>query len=290
MKAAGRERDIFVCGKNTTLMSLLAEFKRRPHLAVVSDSEENGEVTDNSHHIGIVTLHNVFAAILETPHQELPIDNHDDSAKDCFVEHGKDSAEGAKALAGTVRLFDRRLPFAVGAGGPASEQPAKLGKNEARAVCTYLSATQPVFSKEHIAEEDLLKLLAEATLDRPRQKSLVYKHMEKATFGLLVLQGAIRVSIGVEELESTVGPWSCIGMRSLEPPTALLHALKHGASEGEELLENHDAHDYIPDFTASVLTDNSMLLKITRSAYLKAYHSTQVRLLHNPSARNAARP
>ena len=45
-----------MCGKDTTLMALLAEFKRRPHLAVVAEGEAA------SRHVGDVALFDRFYA------------------------------------------------------------------------------------------------------------------------------------------------------------------------------------------------------------------------------------
>jgi len=64
MRDTGQERNVYVCGKSTSLVTLLTEFKRRPHLAVVANTDIPGEADPAAEHIGILTLHNIFEIIL----------------------------------------------------------------------------------------------------------------------------------------------------------------------------------------------------------------------------------
>merc|ERR1712046_1911 len=103
--------------------------------------------------------------------------------------------------------------------------------------------------------------------------TVLFQRSQKATFGVVVLNGAVQVLSGEEDFGSTFGPWSCLGMRALEPPVRTARLPSTGPAS-DELMELHDAHDYIPDFSATVLTGSCVVLKIERQAYLKAYLRT----------------
>ncbi|CAJ1408561.1 unnamed protein product [Effrenium voratum] len=196
LKEAGRERQVFVCGKNTTLMALLAEFKRRPHLAVVADSEEPGEAPD-AKHVGIVTLHNIFGTILQAQ-----------------VGFSEDSGAAASPRrhqqAGALHLFDRHRLESMAA---SSEQ---LGEDEAGAVMSFLVATLPkIFSQQHIDSAAITALLRET---RPRyipKRTELYRAGQETTVVTLVLQGAFHLTSGADSCESTCGPWACLGLSLL---------------------------------------------------------------------------
>jgi len=112
--------------------------------------------------------------------------------------------------------------------------------------------------------------------------SQLYKQASRSNGAMLILQGKVEVKSGNEGIMSQVGSWACLGFRNLEPPMSLLNALK--SSRGAELLEHHDAHDYIPDFTAHVVSSSSRILCIERKAYLQAYRHTQLQKLGGTKA------
>lgn len=250
LRAMGQERQAFVCGRHTTLMALLSEFKRRPHLAVVAETESQGEVESSARHVGIVTLHDVFQMILQ--------------ANGGFTEQGmEESSRRAHRQAGTVRLFDRQSLGAM------AEEAEPLGENEAEAVLSFLTSTgAAAFSPELISSEELLELLRELRPIRPAKRAELYRRSEKACHGTLVLQGAVRIVSGEEAFESTMGPWSCMGMQALEPaviPPELL-----GGTQGAEVPKLRE-QEYISDFTATVLTEGCLVLQIDQKRYLQAH-------------------
>jgi len=254
MRDTGQERNVYVCGKSTSLVTLLTEFKRRPHLAVVANTDIPGEADPAAEHIGILTLHNIFEIILQAPVG--------------FQEQATKTARRANIEAGTVRLFDRHGMDMM------AEDAEQLGPPEAEAVMSFLIATQPAFGSPYIGDQELLALLRECRPIGPPKRTVLYQRSERTTCGILILTGAVRIVSGEENIESTVGPWTCLGMRALDPPVSLNgQALggSMGGAESEELLELHDTHNYVPDFTATVLTDGCLLLRIERQRYLKAF-------------------
>jgi len=232
LKQQGRGREVFICGKNTTLMSLLSEFKTRPHLAVVADAEEPGEVSVSCEHIGIVTLHNIFETILQAPVG--------------FTEGSVTSPRQLHRQAGAVRLLDRRRLAAMAA------KAQQLGEDEAEAVLSFLVTTQKAFAKSLILEEELLRLLCELQPQLVGRREELYSRGQMPSYVTLVLQGAIRVTSGEDQYESTVGPWGLLGMQRLSQK------------------------DYVCDFTAVAVTDGCLVLKIHYERYLRALEISQV--------------
>jgi len=252
MRKTGRDRSVLVCTGSLKLLGLLNELKTHMHLAVVADTDEAGKPDKTKPHIGIVTLQNIFETILQ-------------SDKNKFSERVTLRSPQALCQAGAVKLLDRHF---------ADDSPGEinpLGEPEMRAVLTFLRVQQAPFTEGHLCEEFLVTLLRELRPVRVTRDTVLYKRNEKADRGTLILQGAVKIISGEESMESSIGPWSCLAMRSLEPPTSLIHTVRH--TEGEELLELHDAHDYIPDFTALTLT-TTLMLQIQRIDYLKAYHAS----------------
>eukprot|EP00931_Biecheleriopsis_adriatica_P026430 TRINITY_DN16087_c1_g1_i1.p1 TRINITY_DN16087_c1_g1~~TRINITY_DN16087_c1_g1_i1.p1 ORF type:complete len:552 (+),score=125.21 TRINITY_DN16087_c1_g1_i1:205-1860(+) len=192
---AGRERRIFVCGKNTTLMALLSEFKRRPHLAVVAEAEDPGEVTWPAPHIGIITLHNIFEMILQAPVG--------------FSEDSSNTPRRVHRQAGAVRLFDQRRLATMAA------ESLLLGQDEAEAVLCFLVSAVPAFRRERISEKELLRLLTELRPLEIPKRAEPYRRGERASSVTLVLQGALRIVTGEDGCESTAGPWACLGVGAL---------------------------------------------------------------------------
>lgn len=251
-------RSFFVCGKRTTLQSLLNEFKRHAHLAVVADVDKAGPVRDvNVKHLGIVTLHNVFESLVMT--------------KGFQEEKQKKNLK----LAGTVRLFDRRFRsrFAL----EDRDVAECLGEPEANAVSSFLVGTTPAFHSDHIDQDILLELLMQLKPVRYSKGQALYRRGGRAAFATIVLQGALQIASGEEEIVSTMGPWTTLGMQSLEPPVSLIHAVQQKGGEGEELLAHHDTHDYIPDWSATV-PSSCLVLQIGRQEYLKAYYRSQMKI------------
>lgn len=193
LKQAGRDRQVFVCGKDTTLMALLAEFKRQPHLAVVADGEG-----PEARHIGIVTLHNIFDTILQA--------------------HGNGFSEDVGSSprrhqqAGALHLFDRtRLE-----GMAAREE--QLGEDEAGAVMSFLVATLPrIFSHQLMNKRKLMGLLRELRPQFIPKRTELYRSGFETTKVTLVLQGAFHLTSGADNCESTLGPWACLGVGLLMP-------------------------------------------------------------------------
>eukprot|EP00933_Yihiella_yeosuensis_P030670 TRINITY_DN2427_c1_g1_i2.p1 TRINITY_DN2427_c1_g1~~TRINITY_DN2427_c1_g1_i2.p1 ORF type:complete len:523 (+),score=80.82 TRINITY_DN2427_c1_g1_i2:62-1570(+) len=197
IRAAEHERKVFICGRNTTLMTLLSEFKRRPHLAIVADSEEPGEITEPTRHVGIVTLQNIFQIILQAP-------------KDTYFDEA--SAYSPRRLhrqAGAASLMDKRRLWTMAKNGQ------QLGEDEAEAVRSLLVSTEKCFAPDRIAEEELLQLLQELRVRPLARRDELYSRGQAATFATLVLQGALRVVSGEDRFESTVGPWICLGTGAL---------------------------------------------------------------------------
>merc|ERR1712079_59849 len=216
----------------TTLMTMLAEFKRRPHMAVVTDREQAGEAADGRH-VGIVTLHNILERILQAS-----------------VTDEQQTVSESGRQAGTLRLFDRRMA--------AHAQP--LGPNEAVAVATFLAHAHPkVFSEQRIGEDQLIELLEKLRPMQPGKRSVIYEKSISSNYGTLVLQGAVKVVSGEEGFESTLGPWSCLGLRALEP---LGSPGPGGAAE--------ETSRFCPDFMATVVTEGCLLLRIERDSFAKA--------------------
>lgn len=143
------------------------------------------------------------------------------------------------------------------------------------AVLAFLQATQPCFSADHVSEDQLLKLLRASSMESSSTVGRVlYRPNESQAVATIVLQGLVEVRSGAEDIVSQIGAWGCIGMRSLEPPFGLLSALQ--SSRQTEMVLSHDAHDYMPDYTATILSGDCRLLRISRRDYLEAYCSTQL--------------
>lgn len=252
LREMGQERQVYACGKTTNLMSLLAEFKSRPHLAVVADAEEPGEAKGPAPHVGIVTLHNIFETILR--------------AEDGGFEEDKVMSKRSQRQEGTVRIFDpRRL-------STRADEP--LGEQEAEAVMSFLSVNAPEFSPHLVSDEELLRLLSELRPLRPKRRDVLYRRSDEASYGMLVVHGAVGVVSGEEGFESTMGPLSCIGMRALELPETAGGGGAAKPSMDEELALLSDS-TYVPDFTATVLTEASLVLRIERQRYLEAHLRTK---------------
>jgi len=251
LREMGEERQVYVCGKSTNLMSLLAEFKRRPHLAVVADAEELGEASGSAQHIGIVTLHNIFETILQT--QEGGFEEADDGQKRTLRQ------------AGTARIFHPRRLLKMDDG--------PLGEQEAEAVLSFLCVNSPEFSPHLVSGEELMQLLREVRPLRPARREVLYARAQEASYGTLVLHGAVGVASGEEGFESTMGPLSCLGMRALELPEAAPDAA--AAQTREEEFKALVSAVYAPDFTATVLTDGCLVLRIDRARYLEAHLRTK---------------
>ncbi|CAK9007277.1 unnamed protein product [Durusdinium trenchii] len=189
LRQAGREREVFVCGEDTTLMALLSEFKRRPHLAVVSDGEG-----PEARHVGIVTLHNIFGTILQ-------------AQGNSFFSEDVGSSPRRHQQAGALHLFDRTRLESMAAG---KEQ---LGEDEAGAVMSFLVATLPkIFSQQHVNSTKLLELLRELRPEFVPKRTELYRSGFETTKVTLVLQGAFHLTSGADQCESTVGPWACLGV------------------------------------------------------------------------------
>lgn len=255
LRSMGQERQVYVCGRRTQLMSLLAEFKHRPHLAVVADTDEPGEAVGAGQHLGIVTLHNIFETILQAP-------------VGGFAEQSGASPKRVLRQAGTVRLFHPRDLDAM------AEEAKPLGENEAEAVLSFLmSADAVTFSPAFVSDQELLKLLRELKPVRLAKCSVLYRNDEEAAHGTLVLHGAVGVISGEEGFESTMGPLSCIGMRALKPLDMPVEVSTEATLEGE-LERLPIASSYVPDFTATVLTDSCLVLRIERKRYIEAHFCT----------------
>ncbi|CAE7827979.1 Cnnm2 [Symbiodinium sp. CCMP2592] len=228
LRAAGRERHIFVCGKNTTLMALLSEFKRAPHLAVVADSLADGEAPAETRHLGIVTLHNIFGTILQ--------------AQVGFSEDGGGSPRRHRQ-AGALQLFDRaRLEKMASNAEP-------LGQDEAGAVMSFLAATLPrLFSQHALSQSALLELLESLHPRQISKRAQLYQKGKETDVVTLVLQGALHLTSGLDDCESSAGPWAVLGIGLLQPKAP---------------------DPYVSDFSAVAVTD-SFILEIHRHSYLKA--------------------
>merc|ERR1712008_621189 len=237
-RAAGQCREVFACGNKTTLMTMLAEFKRHPHMAVVTDREQPGEVADGKH-VGIVTLHNILESILQAR-----------------VTDEQQTLSDVGRQAGTLRLFDRRM----------ADHAQPLGPNEAVAVATFLTHAHPnVFSEERIGGDELIELLRKLRPMQPGKLSVIYEKSTASNHGTLVLQGALKVVSGEEGFESTLGPWSCLGLRALEPLSSPGSGERH-----EEMSRLKTEYGFCPDFTATVVTEGCLLLRIERDSFIKA--------------------
>ncbi|CAE7028098.1 Cnnm2 [Symbiodinium natans] len=234
LRVAGRERHIFVCGKNTTLMALLAEFKRAPHLAVVADSAADGLAPADTRHVGIVTLHNIFGTILQ--------------AQVGFSEDDGGSPRRHRK-AGALQLFDRaRLEQMAVLAEP-------LGQDEAGAVMSFLGATLPgLFSQHALSQRALLQLLESLHPRQIPKRTQLYQKGKETDVVTLVLQGALHLTSGLDDCESSAGPWAVLGIGQLQPKAP---------------------DPYVSDFSAIAVTD-SFVLEIHRHSYLKvaASHRT----------------
>mmetsp|Transcript_72899 Transcript_72899/g.170768 ORF Transcript_72899/g.170768 Transcript_72899/m.170768 type:complete len:543 (-) Transcript_72899:48-1676(-) len=235
LKQAGRERHIFVCGKGTTLMSLLSEFKRRPHLAVVADCPAEGEAPAQMPHLGIVTLHNIFGTILRAQG---------------FSEDG--SSPRRHRQAGALQLFDRsRLERMA-----LNSEP--LGQDEAGAVMSFLVATLPrLFARSVLSQEALLGLLESLPPLWIPKRTQLYQCGKETRVVTIVLQGALRLTSGLDCCESSAGPWAVLGTGLLQPK---------------------GVDPYISDFTALAVTD-AVVLQIDHESYLRAARSDRSGLL-----------
>jgi len=211
-------------------------------------------------HIGLVTLNNVFE-VIENASADTPAagpaggrQRIDSDMKKLAKRAGVQ--RGAIQILGNQTLSDADAP--------------SMQENLLLAVLAFLQATQPCFSSEHISEEELLQLLRASSIETsPAVGTLLYQRNVSQAVATIVLQGLVEVRSGAEDLVSQIGPWGCIAMRSLEPPFGLLCALQ--SSGRPEMVLSHDAHDYMPDYEARVLSGDCRLLRISRKAYLEAY-------------------
>ncbi|CAE8718212.1 unnamed protein product [Polarella glacialis] len=128
----------------------------------------------------------------------------------------------------------------------------QLGEDEAEAVLSFLVTTQKAFAKSLILEEELLRLLCELQPQLVGRREELYSRGQMPSYVTLVLQGAIRVTSGEDQYESTVGPWGLLGMQRLSQK------------------------DYVCDFTAVAVTDGCLVLKIHYERYLRALEISQV--------------
>jgi len=222
---------------------------------VVADCEESGEAGESARHIGIVTLHNIFETILQTQ----------DGGFAELQEEDSMSRRRVLRQAGAVHIF-HPCRMSRMAGEP-------LGEQEAEAVLSFLSVNAPEFSPRLVSGEELLALLREVRALRFAKRDVLYRRSEEASFGTLVLHGAVGVVSGEEGFESTMGPLSCIGMRALELPEVARADAEKRTREGE--LRRWESTTYVPDFTASVLTDGCLVIKIDRSRYFEAHLRTK---------------
>merc|ERR1712008_157613 len=164
-----------------------------------------------------------------------------------------------------------------------------LGPNEAVAVATFLSHAQPkVFSESRIGHVDLIELMSKLRPMQPAKRSILYDKSTQFNYGTLVLQGAVKVVSGEEGFESTLGPWSCLGLRALEP-------LQSPGTDQEcrEMGKLQTEYTSFPDFTATVVTDGCLILRIERAAFLKASLQSRPLVPHtngSPCSRAAEKP
>jgi len=136
-------------------------------------------------------------------------------------------------------------------------------------VLSFLVVNAPEFSPNLISSEELLKLLRELRPFQPKRREVLYQRSEEASYGLLVLHGAVGVVSGEERFESTMGPLSCIGMRALELPDAPPESAAKPTFDEE--CAQLSASTYVPDFTATVLTEACLVVRIERERYLEAH-------------------
>eukprot|EP00747_Dinoflagellata_sp_TGD_P196847 gnl/TRDRNA2_/TRDRNA2_67466_c0_seq1.p1 gnl/TRDRNA2_/TRDRNA2_67466_c0~~gnl/TRDRNA2_/TRDRNA2_67466_c0_seq1.p1 ORF type:complete len:457 (+),score=56.67 gnl/TRDRNA2_/TRDRNA2_67466_c0_seq1:305-1675(+) len=246
----GHRRELCQIWESMSLLDLLALFKQgKPHLVVVcaEQTEADGESEHTSRHVGIATLQNVYQIILSR-------------GNDPFSPRSPPS----NIREGAIRLFTQ----------PRASDKGVLPEAQMRAIQAFLQQTQPCFAAEHISESELWKVLKEKEVSVLRKGKKLYKRDERSQTATIVLVGQIEVSAGKDGFVSRVGLLAVLGMQALEPPVCLLPALR--ASFTTELLLHHDVHDYIPDFSATVVSSEGRVLRIHRREYLEAYGRTQI--------------
>lgn len=291
LRARGQENRVYVCGKQTRLLTLLNEFKSSRHLAVVADIDDPGEAVLDSRtglpvrHVAIVTLQDVCERLLDNeavpvmpfvPEQTAHnIAYTSDMSNMLNVETPPPLVQPVQSF-GTVRALARADLTEI-----TTVHSANFGLEGLDALARFVAETDPAhFGVERLSPEDLLALLRVSGAQWATEGKVLYQCCKPASHATLVVQGVVRVVSGDDGFESTEGPWAILGAAALSPQVfedAGNADAYESAADKSVTDRNSEAQGeaYVPDFSAEVVAGGDCLtVCIERDEYLRACAGT----------------
>uniref|UniRef100_A0A7S2XFU7 CNNM transmembrane domain-containing protein n=1 Tax=Lotharella oceanica TaxID=641309 RepID=A0A7S2XFU7_9EUKA len=217
----------------TTLDQMLNEFQMGgSHLAIISKSSEEFQKSMDSDkkgaamrkitrrkNVGIVTLEDVIETLIQEPI--------------------KDETEGKEGVGQKfLKVLRKKNKF----------KSSTLSTSEGRAIASFLQGMFQPFRLEIIGAHAIEKLvqMSEIIQLKPNQGSTsIYTISVPVDFCCLILDGSLRITVGLQKFQSDAGIWKMLALHSLT------------------------TDNYKPDFTATVVQECT-ILKIRREDYRAA--------------------
>lgn len=231
---------------DTNLGDLLESFKEKhSHIAIVQRVNSEGSGDPYYEAVGLATLEDVIEEMIQSEIVD---------ETDKYIDNTTFTANPQRRLTGNYNIF-------------LTEEKSKtsLSPQLQLAAFQYLSTAVEAFSEDKIAANVLKQLLKrkdvvlEIKLKDAEQDSLVlYEKGKPANYFMMVIQGQVDVTVGMEDFTFSHGAFSFFGQ--------------------DILLLSKNAMGYIPDYTVKVSSD-SMLIKVTTEIYKQALHSTELKKL-----------
>jgi metal transporter CNNM len=258
---------------DTLLSEMLVLFKSgKTHLALVNDVDSSGEGDPVYVTQGLVTFEDILEVILR--------DNIHDEA-----DVGSPVLDSTRLNMFNDSLF-RQLSF------------PRLEGSEAIAAAHHLSASfsdfaaisHPILvdlirsSRIVIVDQPMLQPNAQGVVRKTRSKKLLevekmsnyiendglclYRSGEASEFCSLILDGRVVVKVGQEEFETQVGKFSVVGVEAVR-------SVHRSIDINDKLLQDDlKFPEFIPDFSAHVVSASCHVLRIHRRDYARAVLET----------------
>ncbi|EGC36866.1 hypothetical protein DICPUDRAFT_97440 [Dictyostelium purpureum] len=223
------KRQLVKTWDDTSLDQMLTEFKTgRSHMAIVHKVNNEGEGDPFYENLGIICLEDIIEEILQ---DEILDEN------DIYHDSRKKNQDHS---------FDYRT---IGSFHGPKNALSQLSTQQVKALYAYLSGSIDEFSSRYISETEFIKMLSTKgaivlDIEKPlSEDKFIYSRGVVSDFFTVILSGKIEIRSGSEGFISEGGQFCTLGVGALR------------------------SDNFMPDFTARVLSNNVQILKIPKNVY-----------------------
>lgn len=253
--------------EDVTLDVMLKQFKEghKGHMAFVQRIEE-GDGDPIYETVGLVTLEDVIEEMIQAE-----IVDESDVISDNRTK---------KRLARPLNKFQDLAAFA----GHQHHQRVHVSPQLILATFQFLNTSVEPFRSELISETVLRRLLKQDVIqhiklrgdeDKNDPKRFVFQEGKSVDYFVLILEGRVEVTVGLENLVFEAGPFTYFGVQALTQNVGLAEAPAPSTLGSLQNL-NMDSmlrHTFVPDYSVKAIAE-LYYLAIKRSMYLAAKRAT----------------